>query len=207
MRSLAVLVVITGCVVGDDAALDPELAETTAELGDCPAPPSGLYAKAFSSWNMKLWWDDNSNNETGFRFERSDNGGAWFVLFEIDANRETTTDGFYSSGSSFRYRVRAFNNLCTSTPSAVAVVPRSPASLTGQYLGGGELRLAWSDRSSNETYFTVQRKLNAGAWYDAADVDDPTATLDLSPGTNRFRVRAGSNTGESWYTNEVSRVY
>ena len=207
-HALVLAFLLSACIaeVGDD---EPELDTTTAELVACPTPPSSVYAQALAYWNLRLTWSDNSNNETGFRIERSDNGGAWFVAYEVGANRESTSDGFYSSNSSFRYRIRAFNNECESTPSAVATVPRSPTGLAGQYLGGGAFRLTWSDRSNNETYFMVQQKVGSGGWFDATATsrDVTTATLDLYHGTNRFRTRAASNTGSSWYTNEVSYTY
>jgi titin len=199
---------LTGCIADelDETDLDPDTSEISAELGCAPAPPYDTYAWAKASWNARITWSDGSNNEDAFRIERSDNGGAWFVAYEVGPNVQATTDGFYDSNKSMRYRVRSVKGGCESTPSSVATIPRSPKNLAGQYLGGGQYKLSWADMSNNETYFRVQVRVGSGQWWDYTDApkNATTETVELWPGTNRFRIRAASNTGESWYTNEVS---
>ena len=40
-------------------------------LGGTPVAPSNLVATAVSTTGINLTWQDNSNNETGFKFQRS----------------------------------------------------------------------------------------------------------------------------------------
>src|SRR5439155_17551527 len=48
----------------------------TASATTFPAAPSGLGATAASTTQIDLSWTDNSEGETGFKIERSDDGGS-----------------------------------------------------------------------------------------------------------------------------------
>jgi hypothetical protein len=80
-----------------------------------PAAPSWLRVDTVpsSSTELKLTWQDNSNNETGFKVERKMGCcGPWTLLPNASANPTGTAT--YSStglqcGTSYAYRVWAFN--------------------------------------------------------------------------------------------------
>jgi phosphodiesterase/alkaline phosphatase D-like protein len=74
-----------------------------------PAPPSNLTATATSSSSIDLSWTDNSNNEMGFRIQRSTNGVTFAPLVNVNANVTTYTDNGLNPGTTYFYRVGAFN--------------------------------------------------------------------------------------------------
>ena len=74
-----------------------------------PNAPTGLVATAVSSSQIDLSWQDNSDNEDGFRIYRSDTGaeGTFSLIATVGADVETYSDT--DLGSTYYYRVRAFN--------------------------------------------------------------------------------------------------
>ena len=204
--SLTLVTALAGCIDGDETDQGDEeaLAEIESEVSFCPAAPSDTYGRALGSSSLKLTWSDNSADEMLFLIQRSDNGGSWANIATVPRDTESFIDG-YSPSSSFRYRVSAMR-YCASPPSPLAVVPKAPANLVGRYLGGSTFELTWSDRSNNESAFVIQKRVGTGAWADAKTVaaNVTTTNIALSSGTNRFRVRAKTGSGASWYTNEVS---
>jgi hypothetical protein len=76
-----------------------------------PAAPSNLHTTAVTSSNIDLAWDDNSNNETGFRLERkTGTGGTYSQLGgDLPANTTTFSDTTVDPNTTYCYRVKAFN--------------------------------------------------------------------------------------------------
>lgn len=72
-----------------------------------PAAPSGLVATAVSSNLINLSWRDNSSNETGFRIERSESGGAYAQIATVAANITTYRDTVPAASTVYFYRVQA----------------------------------------------------------------------------------------------------
>jgi hypothetical protein len=64
-----------------------------------------------SSSQINLSWTDNSNNETGFKVERSKSGNAntFSQIATVGANVTTYSDTGLNRASSYYYRVRAYN--------------------------------------------------------------------------------------------------
>lgn len=77
-----------------------------------PATPTGLSAVATSATSISLAWQDRSNNESGFRIERRTGAsGSWTAISaNKPANSTTHTDSGLSAGTSYFYRVSAFNS-------------------------------------------------------------------------------------------------
>lgn len=85
--------------------------------------------------SFKLDWDDNSNDESGFRVERSTNDGAFAVIASLPANTITYTDTTATDGAKVSYRVYAFiQNVANSEVSNVVtnapVITTQPADQT-----------------------------------------------------------------------------
>src|SRR5581483_2325947 len=67
---------------------------------------------------LKLLWNDSSDNEAGFRIERKTTSTGSFVVAKIvNANVTTDTDTALTSGTTYCYRVLAFNSAGDSAPS------------------------------------------------------------------------------------------
>jgi hypothetical protein len=74
-----------------------------------PVAPSNLSAVADSSSQISISWLDNSNNESGFRIERSLNGSSWSEIDTVASNINSYTDTGLSSETTYYYQVNAFN--------------------------------------------------------------------------------------------------
>ncbi len=176
-----------------------------------PAPPTApgtLGVTAASAGRIDLAWVDTSSDETGFRLERSPVGGAGFAeVGRVAAGVTTFADATAQAGRAYEYRVVATNAGGDSRPSNVASSPlpsrpSSPGSLVGSTSGAALATLTWTDRSTNETGFLIERRL-AGAWYYAqVGLAAPNATsfsdLSATPSTAYdYRVIAVNDAGES----------
>jgi hypothetical protein len=85
-----------------------------------PAAPSDLVARAISSTQIDLTWTDNSDNEQGFRIERSLDGQSFAEVASVGPNITSFSDTGLSQGTTFFYRVFAFNAFGNSGASNVA---------------------------------------------------------------------------------------
>ncbi|HEX5706850.1 MAG TPA: S8 family serine peptidase, partial [Pyrinomonadaceae bacterium] len=76
-----------------------------------PAAPSNLRVTATASRSITIAWNDNSNNETGFKIERCT--GATCTNFAqigtVGANATGATNSNLSRRTTYRYRVRSYN--------------------------------------------------------------------------------------------------
>src|SRR5688572_7247451 len=81
---------------------------------------------------VSLAWDDNSNNETMFKIERSTASSAYSQIATVGANVTSYIDATVSAATAYSYRVRASNStadsaytnvLAVTTPSAANIAP------------------------------------------------------------------------------------
>jgi FtsP/CotA-like multicopper oxidase with cupredoxin domain len=132
-----------------------------------PNAPSGLTASLAAPQNVVLNWTDNSNNEDGFRIERATGAGAFAAVGTVAAGVRTFNDGTVALNTTYSYRVIAFNAAGDSNPSNTVTVgpPTAPASLVATpsvlSTAAPTIRLTWSDRSNNESGFTIQRSTSS----------------------------------------------
>jgi hypothetical protein len=194
-----------------------------------PAAPSSLSASAASSSQLNLSWSDNSGNEDGFKIERSAAGGAtWGQIATPGANATSYQDGGLSAGTSYTYRVRAYNNAgdsaysntasaATQAAPAPASTPAAPTGLTASASGGGKrnsaIKLAWLDNSGNESGFKIERAIGANVtsgFTQIATVGASVTGYSDDTGTSgtayTYRVRAYNGAGDSAYSNTASAV-
>jgi hypothetical protein len=70
-----------------------------------------LSATAASSGQIDLAWNDNSDNEYGFRLERSTDSVTWSTASTVAANQTSYNDTGLSPSTTYWYRVVAYNGL------------------------------------------------------------------------------------------------
>lgn len=132
------------------------------------AAPSNLTAVA-TNGSVVLTWQDNSNNESGFKVERLIEGGGWQQLVRaLTPNQTTYTDQGYFPTRRTSYRVRAFiATIVNSDYSDVAVVEpialEAPSDLTAA-MTEGRMVLRWRDNSEHESGFKVERSIAGQQW-------------------------------------------
>ncbi|MCY3714372.1 MAG: fibronectin type III domain-containing protein [Gemmatimonadetes bacterium] len=187
---------------------------------DVPATPSALSAEAQSTTSVLLRWTDNSDNETGFKIERRLSTGtdADFSQIDTTAVSDTTyTDSGLDEGTSYKYRVRAFNSVGNSAYSNAdsatthLTLPDAPSSLSAGATSPTQISLSWSDNSDNEDGFRIERKLTPAADSTFSRIgmvgEDTKSYTDggLASGTGyTYRVYAFNEAGDSDYSNQAS---
>jgi len=196
------------------SAYSAEVNSTTLPLP--PAPPIQLTANALSTTQISLVWLDQSDNETGFQLERSLTAESGFVsVATISANDILYQDSNLITETTYFYRIRAFNtggnSVFTEVTSATtqAGPPPAPTNLGAVPTSTTQIYLTWTDASTNETGFQIERSSTSGSGFTLLFATNANTTSftdsGLSPGNLYFyRVRAINALGQSNYTSEVS---
>jgi hypothetical protein len=174
------------------------------------ADPTGLTA-AVSGNLINIGWSDNSTNETGFTIERSESGGSFSELATVGANVTTYSDASAVAGIEYIYRVKAIGSTTNSgysnSPAAtipVVEVVANPSGLTTT-AGASAIGLSWSDNSTNETGFVIERSESGGSFSELATVGANVTTYSDASAvagiTYTYRVKATGSTVNSEHSN------
>ncbi|MCC2668172.1 MAG: repeat-containing protein, partial [Armatimonadetes bacterium] len=202
--------------LGGSSAYSNEAGGTTP-----PAPtaaPTSLTATAFSSSEVRLSWQDNSANETGFRIERRTTG-AFAELAAPGPHAGTGTVTYadlsgIASDTTYIYRVRATGALGDSaTSNEVGVTipslpPTAPSALTAVPASATRINLAWQDNSNNESEFRLERKIGAAAFTPLVELGSNIITYADTPvepqTTYVYRIKAWNGGGSSAYSDTAT---
>ncbi len=181
-----------------------------------PLPTPSLTAQTTSSSAIALNWNDNATNESGYRIERSANGSSgWGEIATVGANATSYSNTGLSPSTTYYYRVQAYRTSdgATSSYSNVASATTSanplsaPSALTASAGSTSSIGLAWSDTSSDESGFRVERSATGSApWVQITSVSAGTTSVTdtgLSANTRyyyrvfAFRTSDGATSGYS----------
>jgi len=179
-----------------------------------PAAPTGLMTTAVTSTQVDLAWMDNSNNETGFVVQRSEDGGMTWASFSPTAvNATTFSDTTVAPNVSYLYQVYATNGVgdsAVSGPITVNVPSGTPPTAPTNPLVIGRtqssLTLSWTDNSNAEAGFAVQIAIDKNFTQSLQTfIVDPNVTeyqfYPLAPNTKYYmRVAAFNGAGYSTWT-------
>lgn len=190
-----------------------------------PTAPDRLTATTLSESAIRLHWRNLSHDETRLEVQMSSGSGFSF-LGNSGADAIGTDVGGLAADTAYGFRVRAcnaagcsaFSNTGSATtdsppptdlpPPIQTTAPAAPAGLVGEALGPREVRLSWSDLSSDETDFLLEGGVQGGAFQPLGSVPADTTTANvggLSPQiAYAFRVRARNAAGSSAPTNAVA---
>ncbi len=119
-----------------------------------------------------ITWSDVAT-ETAYYLERCTgtncNSGFTVIGNNLPANTTTFNDSGLTSGTTYGYRVRAYNAVGYSGYSTIAYLtptmqpPAAPTALTATSAGNGQsVNLSWTDNASNETSYELQRCTGTG---------------------------------------------
>jgi YVTN family beta-propeller protein len=78
--------------------------------GTLPKAPTDLVAESNSPFEINLSWTDNSDDENGFRIERTRYGGIFSAIALVPPNETSYTDSGLNSFTTYYYRVQAYND-------------------------------------------------------------------------------------------------
>lgn len=124
--------------------------------------PSNLQANEVSFGVVQLTWNDNSNNENGFRIERKSPGGNFILIDSVGANVTTYNDNSVAD-TLYIYRVYAFGTAGVSGYSNETMVVTSvPVELTSftASLGTNKVILNWiTATEENNLGFEISRAI------------------------------------------------
>jgi FtsP/CotA-like multicopper oxidase with cupredoxin domain len=173
-----------------------------------PAAPTTLTATLQAGPLVQLSWTDNANNETGFRIERSVNGGAFTLLATASALPTSGTVTFNdtavqpaATATTYAYRVAAINvggtsaftNTASVTEPALPAAPGNFAAVNGPNQNKQRsVILTWTDNSTNETGFTIQRATNSS-------FTQGLTTVTVAPNTTTLTQTGLSLNTQYWY--------
>lgn len=179
-----------------------------------PAAPSAVNATPQFGYVFSVTWSDNSANETGFRVERAATStGPWTAVNTTGPNGTSFSDyQIPTAEQQVCYRVFAVNSYGDSDPSNVdcTAMPAAPTDLAAAVAADGSVDLTWTDNSTVEQGYEVQR-------YDAVTYWSVVATLaagvtsyhdaGVAPNnTYGYLVRATRDGGGSANSNYVTAV-
>ncbi len=186
----------------------PVSASTSAEPPP-PAAPSSLVLTPQGPDAARLDWTDNATDEQYFRVERSTDGVSYSQVALLLANTTSWTNYGLAPATTYFYRVRAsagsrYSGYSNSVSVTTAGPPAAPSNLVAVALSPTSVRLAWTDNSSDEQYFRIERSLD-GVSYSQAGIllANNTSWTDysLQPETSyTYRVRASAGSAYSAYT-------
>jgi fibronectin type 3 domain-containing protein len=191
-------------------------ARAKSTAAEPPVPPSDLAATAAACDHIHLSWYDNSDNEAGYKIERSENGVDFAPVGTVGTNSSSYEDTGLKEAQTYWYRLKAYNSAGDSSYSNIdsaltpvcSGLPLPPSSLTAQVLDCHQVDLTWSDNSDNETQFHLERSPDGSSFLEIAAVGaDLTFYRDATVQEDRtyyYRVRAGNETGYSAYSNSAS---
>jgi len=163
-----------------------------------PHRPDRVRRTNLSRTQVRLTWQDNSNNESGFEILRHTQLHEGFQSRgTVGANVQEFTDDV-QQGTVYTYRVRAFNADGDSDNSNDCFVgrtpPNVPLSVWARYIALSVIRVSWTDASQTEAGFLIQRADEGHGFHAIAVVpanaeywDDDTLS---SAHTYTYRVRA-----------------
>ena len=170
--------------------------------------PTNLTATASDSSTVNLTWTDNATTEAGFKIEIATGAGQFVQIATVAANVTSYTNTGVSPND-YHYRVRAYKSNSNSDYSNTAdvTVLVAPTSLSSSSTNGTDVDLNWTDNSSNEDGFLIERGTD-GINFTQIDTvgTDVTTYTDpgLTSGTYYYRVRGYKNSNTSSYTNTAN---
>lgn len=194
-------------------------------LQTVPQPPTNLAASAISPSQINLSWNTPSNNGgspiTGYKIERSVNGGAFSVLVSNTGSTSTTysNTGLIHS-TTYSYRVSAINTIGTSSQSNISsaitfdVIPSPPTGLAATVVSSSQIDLDWNvpsdDGGTPITGYKIERSTNGGVTWNVlvsntGNVTTAYSNTGIAPNTSyTYRVSAINSEGISSPSNLAS---
>jgi titin len=138
--------------------------------------PTRLTARMTSDDYVYLSWQDNSYNESSYHIERRYSDGSWSEIGSTAGNYTSYTDKKIYANRTYFYRIRAYGGGSYSGYSDEVSVevngltPNAPTNLRVTENSDTSVTLRWSDNSSDEFGFKIERRRSGGSYSQIATV-------------------------------------
>ena len=195
----------------DNLTSSESVSVTSEDFTQPPAAPTDLGATSISGTEIQLTWTDTSVLESGFEIERAvDSEFSSATTLAVGANETSYTDTTLPVDGTWYYRIAAGNTFGASDPSTATSteIVFAPTGLAATATSSSTVDLEWTDNSSVEEGFKIERKLEGGSF---AEIDTVTADavsysdVGLAPGSEySYQVRAHTASTNSTYCSEAS---
>jgi hypothetical protein len=178
-------------------------------------PPTPLQLRAMLNPNggIVVLWKDGAN-ENLYRVEAKLNAGSFSEIGQTGTDVTTFIHAGLSPDQTWTYRVRASNEAGNSPFSTETVIktnppaPPAPSNLQASALSNRVVSVTWTDNSSNENEFRLERKTATTSYAQIAIITaNGTAYFDnaVAPSTTyTYRIRAANAGGTSVYSSPSS---
>ena len=180
---------------------------------DVPAAPSNLNARDVSFHHVILGWQDNSNNEVGFRIIRRRVPLNFYdSIGEVTYNTTIFVDTSVITNTEYGYRVSAFNATGESNRSQELLVsvppgpPGAPQYLNVRATAWNSVAVSWSRTSNDEDGFLIGRRGGQDANFTIIGETGPGLVIFQDTGLEGetwywYRIQAYNAYGDSDYSN------
>jgi hypothetical protein len=171
-------------------------------LPEIPSGVTDLKVASASSTTVNLSWTDAANNETGYKVERSANGGSWSTLTTLAANSTSYSATGLTATVSYSFRVTAINVSDTyssafSNLASVPAMPSSPTSVVAAAQSGSTMKVTWNLPTDSTRTDVRLRSFVSG---------QSTARVVVDLGATATSFTDQGLAGSSSYTYQVSAV-
>ncbi|HWS87543.1 MAG TPA: fibronectin type III domain-containing protein [Pyrinomonadaceae bacterium] len=191
-----------GCFESDGGAPPP------------PSAPTGLAATAVSSSQIDLLWIAGSG-AASYNVKRATASGGPYTTIATGVTATGYSDAGLAAGTTYYYVVSAVNGGGESADSAeassttlAAQPPAAPSDVAATSPGKKKITITWTDNSTGETGFKIERSSNGVSFTQIAAVAVNTISYTntglTSGATYYYRVRAYNANGDSAYSNTAS---
>lgn len=175
---------------------------------DCttpPAAPTNLTATAVDAQTIDLAWTDNSAVEDGYEVQRTDGISAYHIIALLPANSSSYRDADVTSDVTYSYQVRATKDGggsagAMASAAAATVPPSAPEGVDAYPMSSTQVSVNWSDNSTNEDGFRVERTTDRGATWATVTNSYPYGFVDGARTADEevcYRVFAYNSRGDS----------
>jgi hypothetical protein len=207
---------VTAVNAGGESGFSSVVSATPVAPLTVPAAPSQLTAVGGNT-RVTLSWQGSATaaSYTVYR-SRTATGSTTVVASQVAAT--AFVDGTVANGTRYYYRVRAVNaaglspysNQVSAIPNAPLVLPAAPTGLVAAAASSTRIDLTWTDASTNETGFLIERRRGSGSWSQIARTSANAVSFSstgLSPNTTySYRLRSTNTAGSSAYSNTASAI-
>lgn len=181
------------------------------------AQPTNLRYTYLSSTKISLDWNDNSDNESGFKIEyKMGDEGEWRILAWVSANVKSYTVSDLKMQTRYFFRVRAysfFNNSDALSDELLVSTsqPFAPTEISAVSFSSSTVKLKWKDNSDDESGFEIFRKSQFSNVFTSiakvsANTTEYTDTKLGNGQTYTYKIAAYNNFGKTESTSVTAKT-